>query len=80
TVIREVVTSISKAALDLTRPEKKGSGSTRKSKSTMQKLSAQEIQELIIQLEGAMHKAAENLDFETAIQLREQLLKLKADL
>ncbi|HSW75848.1 MAG TPA: excinuclease ABC subunit UvrB, partial [Candidatus Saccharimonadales bacterium] len=47
TVIREVVTSISKAALDLTRPEKKGSGSTRKSKSTMQKLSAQEIQELI---------------------------------
>ncbi|MCX5923981.1 MAG: excinuclease ABC subunit UvrB [Candidatus Dependentiae bacterium] len=84
TVVREVVTSISKAALDLTRPEKKllSSGSTRgpKSKSNSQKLSAQEVQELILQLETAMHKAAENLDFEKAIQLREQLIKFKAGL
>ena len=79
TVVREVVTSISKAALDLTRPEKK---STKKSKSKTgdKKLSPQELQQMILDIESAMQKAAQDLDFERAIALRDQLLKLKADL
>ncbi len=76
TVIREVVTSISKAALDLTRPEKK----SKKSKSKTHVMSPQEIQKMIIDLEVAMQKAALELDFERAIALRDQLLQLKADL
>lgn len=75
TVIREVVTSISKAALDLTRPEKKSK--KLKSQSTM---SRDQMQKIIIDLEIAMQKAAQELDFEKAIALRDQLLKMKADL
>ena len=76
TVIREVVTSISKAALDLTRPEKK----SKKSKSGNIVLSPEQVQKMIIDIEVAMQKAAQELDFERAIALRDQLLKLKADL
>ncbi len=75
TVIREVVTSISKAALDLTRPEKK----SKKSKSGKGLMSADQIQKMMIDLEIAMQKAAQDLDFERAIALRDQLLKLKID-
>ena len=75
TVIREVVKSISKAALDLTRVEKK---SSKKKSPSLSHLSEQEVQEFILNIETAMHKAAENLDFEQAIQLREQLLKLRS--
>ena len=75
TVIREVVTSISKAALDLTRPEKKSK--KLKSKSTM---SREQMQKTIVDLEIEMQKAAQELDFERAIALRDQLLKMKADL
>lgn len=74
TVIREVVKSISKAALDLTRVEKK---STKKRSPSLQHLSEQEIQALTLKIETDMHEAAQNLDFEKAIQLREQLLKLR---
>ena len=77
TVIREVVTSISKAALDLTRPEKKSKKS--KSKTSMTAMSPEQIQKMIIDIEIAMQKAAQELDFERAIALRDQLLKLKAD-
>lgn len=77
TVIREVVTSISKAALDLTRPEKKSKKSKSKSGVVM---SPQDIQKMILDIEIAMQKAAQELDFERAIALRDQLLKLKADL
>ena len=75
TVVREVVTSISKAALDLTRPEKQG----KKTKTKSGTMSAQQLQEMIIKLEAAMQKAAQELDFEKAIALRDQLLKLKLD-
>ena len=74
TVIREVVKSISKAALDLTRTEKI---SKRKSSSAVQALSPQELKEHIVALEAAMQEAAAKFDFETAIKLRDQLLKLK---
>ena len=74
TVIREVVKSISKAALDLTRVEKK---STKKRSSSMQHLTEQEVQALTLQIETEMHQAAKDLNFEKAIQLREQLLQLK---
>ncbi len=77
TVIREVVTSISKAALDLTRPEKKSKKS--KSKTSMTAMSPEQMQKMIIDIEIAMQKAAQELDFERAIALRDQLLKLKAD-
>lgn len=74
TVVREVVQSISKAALDLTRSD---IGKSKKSNKKHTKLSAQQHQELILTLEDAMNKAAANLDFETAIKLRDELLKLK---
>ncbi len=76
TVIREVVTSISKAALDLTRPDKK----SKKSKSGKIALSPEQMQKMIIDLEVAMQNAAQELDFERAIALRDQLLKLKTEI
>lgn len=76
TVMREVVTSISKAALDLTRPEKTSKKIKGKASSS---LSPEQLQAKIIELENAMQKAASNLDFETAIALRDQLLKLKEE-
>lgn len=74
TVVREVVQSISKAALDLTRPEKEGS---KRKKKTVLGMSAEMVEKRIVELEEAMNKAAENLDFEKAIELRNELLKLK---
>jgi excinuclease ABC subunit B len=74
TVVREVVTSISKAALDLTRPEKI---SKRLKKSGGASMSPEQIQKMIIDLEVEMQKAAQVLDFEKAIALRDQLLKIK---
>jgi len=73
TVARTVVQSISKAALDLTRPEKE----SKRKKKSMLKISQEELQAKIIELEAAMNQAAENLDFEKAIQIRDELLKLK---
>ncbi len=74
TVVREVVQSISKAALDLTRPEKV---SKKGKKKELAVLSAQQLQAKIIELETAMNKAAQELDFERAIEFRNQLLRLK---
>ncbi|MBP9764743.1 excinuclease ABC subunit UvrB [Candidatus Babeliales bacterium] len=74
TVVREVVQSISKAALNLTRTETvKG----KRAKQKNQALTEQERQQMIIDVENAMQKAAQDLDFEKAIMLRDQLLKLK---
>lgn len=75
TVIREVVTSISKAALDLTRPEKKSKKRSTKSET----MSAEQRTKMMIDLEIAMQKAAQELDFERAIALRDQLLNIKND-
>lgn len=75
TVIREVVTSISQAALDLKRPEKKSS--KRGKDSGVSTMTAQELQAKIIALEYEMQKAAQALDFEKAIALRNELLLLK---
>ena len=74
TVVREVVQSISKAALDLTRPEKI---SKKGKKKTTSLLSEEQLQARILELEAAMNKAAQDLDFEKAIELRDQLLRLK---
>jgi excinuclease ABC subunit B len=74
TVVREVVQSISKAALDLTRPEKE---TTKRKKKSVAGMSTQDLEKRIIELEAAMNQAAENLDFEKAIELRNELLKLK---
>ncbi|MFW6449919.1 MAG: excinuclease ABC subunit UvrB [Nanoarchaeota archaeon] len=41
------------------------------------KVSKKELPNLIIQLEAEMKQAAENMDFETAIELRERIKKLK---
>lgn len=75
TVVREVVQSISKAALDLTRPEK----TTKKKSIQASSLSPEQFEKKIIELEAAMRKAADDLDFESAIRLREELLKLKGE-
>ena len=45
----------------------------------MTAMSPEQIQKMIIDIEIAMQKAAQELDFERAIALRDQLLKLKAD-
>ncbi len=74
TVLREVVTSISKAALDLTKPEKKS-----KKSGKVNQISAEQKTKMIIELENLMQKAAQDLDFERAIALRDQLLKIKKD-
>ena len=74
TVLREVVTSISKAALDLTKPEKKS-----KKSGKLNQISAEQKTKMIIELENLMQKAAQDLDFERAIALRDQLLKIKKD-
>lgn len=72
TVKRDVTKSISKNALQLS--VEKASKRNKKKKQT---LSQQEVQELIVQLEERMKRAAEELDFETAIALRDEVMKLK---
>ena len=64
--------SISKNALELHLGVK-----TKKGKKDSDQLSAQEKQALILALEEQMKTAASNLDFETAIKIRDQLLRLK---
>lgn len=76
TVKRDITKSISKNALQLSIEE---SSNKKKSKTKELKLSDQERQELIVQTEEKMKQAASNLDFETAIALRDQLLKLKGE-
>ena len=73
TVTRDVTKSISQIALQLNVSE-----FLKKDKKAVNELSALDIQALILDIEEKMIKAAENLDFETAIRLRDQLLKLKA--
>jgi len=74
TVVREVVQSISKAALDLTRSE---GIKNKRPKKGVPGMSPEQQQLLIIEIENAMRQAAADLDFEKAIALRDQLLKLK---
>lgn len=70
-VKRDVTKSISKTALQLSIED----SSSRKKK--IKTLSEQEKQELIVQLEERMKKAAQELDFETAIALRDEVLALR---
>ena len=70
TVKREITKSISVHALQLDRENKK-------SKNNVDTMSELERQTLILEIEEKMQMAASNLDFETAIALRDQLLKLK---
>ena len=70
-VKRDVTKSISKTALQLSIED----SSSRKKK--INTLSQQEKQELIVQLEERMKKAAQELDFETAIALRDEVLALR---
>lgn len=76
TVVREVVQSISKAALDLQRTDTKTNKRINKKAERLQ-ITAEQLQAMIISIEQEMHAAAKNMDFEKAIQLRDQLLKLK---
>jgi len=73
TVIREVTTSISSFAQDLA----KGSKAVQKQLKKEQKLSEQQRLERIVQLEEQMQQAAQKLDFEKAIALRAEWLKLQ---
>ncbi|MBI2352926.1 excinuclease ABC subunit UvrB [Candidatus Dependentiae bacterium] len=72
TVTREVTTSISKGALQLQKKVKSKNESLEKNQ-----LADQDKQKLIVLLEEKMKIAASKFDFETAIQIRDQLLKLK---
>lgn len=71
-VQREVTKSISK----LQEAIKKASHAYKKDK---RKASKEESQKQLAQLEYEMHKAAEEMDFEKAIELREQWLRLQKD-
>jgi len=70
TVQRDVIKSISANALQLSRSEKKG-------KKEIDELSQAQRQALILEIEEKMQKAASIFDFETAIALRDQLIKLR---
>lgn len=72
TVKREVTKSISAKALQLTPDEV-----IKKGKKHVDEMSQAQRQALILELEEKMQKAASIFDFETAIALRDQLLKLK---
>ena len=74
TVIRDVTTSISSLSKDIA----KASKYLQKQAKKEIKLSAQELHEKIVQLEVAMQQAAQKLDFETAISLRQQWQLLKS--
>lgn len=71
-VQREVTKSISKLQEDI----KKASSAYKKGK---RKASKKEMQQQLAQLEYEMHKAAEEMDFQKAIELREQWLELQKD-
>jgi len=73
TVMRDVVTSISSFSQDLA----KGSKAYQKQLKKEEKLSGKNRLEKIAQLELQMQQAAQKLDFETAIALRAEWLKLK---
>ena len=49
-------------------------------KNNEEKMSKQDITKKIEQLKGMMNNAASQLDFETAINLREEIAKLKRKL
>lgn len=73
TVVRDVTTSISSLSADIA----KGSKVLQKQIKKEQKLSEQQRLTTIAQLEVAMQQAAQKLDFETAIALRQQWQKLQ---
>lgn len=73
TVIRDVTTSISALSADIA----KGSKSLQKQIKKEQKLSDAERLKKIAQLEIGMQQAAQKLDFETAIALRQEWQKLQ---
>ena len=73
TVVREVTASISSLSADIA----KGSKVLQKQKKKEEKLSQQQMQDKITQLEIAMQQAAQKLDFETAIALRQEWLDLQ---
>lgn len=76
TVIRDVTTSISSLSADIA----KSSKYLQKQAKKEIKLTAQEMQYQIVELEIAMQQAAQKLDFETAIALRQQWQLLKSKL
>ena len=73
TVVRDVTTSISGLSADIA----KGSKSLQKQLKKELKLSETQRVEKITQLELLMQQAAKNLDFETAIALRQEWQKLQ---
>lgn len=73
TVVREVTASISSFAQDIA----KGSKTLQKQAKQAEKVSKIAAQEKITQLEIAMQQAAQRLDFETAIALRQEWFDLK---
>ncbi len=80
TVVRDVTTSISSLSADIAKGSKvlqKLAKKKEKESSSNQKLSDKERLAKIAKLELAMQKAAQKLDFETAIALRQEWQKLQ---
>ncbi|HTM06483.1 MAG TPA: helicase-related protein, partial [Patescibacteria group bacterium] len=76
TVKRDVVKSITGLQESIAQASKKKK--KRNDQKDDQKIT--DVQQYMIELEDAMHKAAEQLDFETAIALRSKLFDFKQDL
>ena len=79
-VPKTVQRDVTKSIVTLTQDIAKASPYKQKQARKEQRLSMKEMQEKILLLEEQMQQAAEKLDFETAIALREQWQKLKSKL
>ena len=70
-------TTIKKAVRDLISITKEAASSSRKLEKDPESMSAKEIAALVKKIEKRMLKSAAELDFETAAELRDQMLELK---
>ena len=70
-------TTIRKAVRDLISITKEAASSSRKLEKDPESMSAKEIAALVKKIEKRMLKSAAELDFETAAELRDQMLELK---
>lgn len=70
-------TTIKKAVRDLISISKEAENTTAELEKDPESMSRKEIERLVIKLENRMKKAAAELDFEAAAELRDQMMRLK---
>ena len=70
-------TTIKKAVRDLISISKEAENTTAELEKDPESMSRKEIERLVTKLENRMKKAAAELDFEAAAELRDQMMRLK---